>query len=77
MQRQETDAAYFARRAREEADIAALADRPEVAAAHRGLAMQYDAMAQRLGAAQDAAEPAPFSLARDKRLEARSRKTHA
>lgn len=60
MQRQETDAAYFARRAREEADLALRAERPDVAAAHRGLSRQYADMAARLGLTEDEASKTPF-----------------
>jgi hypothetical protein len=60
MQRLETDAAYYARRAREEAERAAEAERPEVAAAHRGLSQQYLAMARQSGGEPADSESTPF-----------------
>jgi hypothetical protein len=41
MRGRESDAAYFMRRAREEACLALKAEAPEIAAAHHGLAVQY------------------------------------
>jgi hypothetical protein len=53
MMQRETDAAYFARRAREEAFRASQADRTDVAAAHRGLAVRYEAMARHRGQVEE------------------------
>lgn len=47
MRGQASDARYFLRRAREEMRLAMMADEPSVAAAHRGLSIQYAAHAKR------------------------------
>lgn len=41
----ESDLVYFMRRAREEAHSALKADKPEAAAAHRGMSVRYSAKA--------------------------------
>ncbi len=46
MPARETEAAYFMRRAREEAHLALTAGRPEVASAHHGLSIQYSSRAR-------------------------------
>lgn len=45
MTQTEPDLLYFMRRAREEAHSALKADKPEAAAAHRGLSIRYSAKA--------------------------------
>jgi len=42
----ETEAAYYMRRAREEAYLALTSGRPEVASAHHGLSIQYSGRAR-------------------------------
>jgi hypothetical protein len=61
MERQdENDAAYFMRRARDEAHRALRALSPDVAAAHHGLAVRYTMEARRARQAAEAPEPSAF-----------------
>lgn len=45
----EGNLAYYERRARQEAEAAAVADQPGIASAHRLLAVQYEDRARELG----------------------------
>jgi hypothetical protein len=61
MERQDdNDAAYFMRRARDEAHMALRALSPDVAAAHHGLAVRYTMEARRVRKAAEAPEPSAF-----------------
>ena len=60
MRGQASDARYFMRRAREEARLAMMTDEPSVAAAHRGLSVQYAAHAKRALEAGGSPEPSAF-----------------
>jgi len=48
MQKTESDATYFRRRAKEEACLALAAEQPEVAVAHHGLSVRYSGRARSL-----------------------------
>lgn len=42
----DADSEYFMRRAKEEARLALMAEKPEIAAAHHGLSIEYSARAR-------------------------------
>lgn len=58
-----SDSEYFMRRAKEEARLALRAEKPEIAAAHHGLSVEYAARARSAFALDDHKPIMPFQRA--------------